>query len=59
VNGRAERHGLLVRAIGDTISFCPPLIITHTEIGEMIARFCRALDDTLAHVIENGLDRAR
>jgi 4-aminobutyrate--pyruvate transaminase len=59
LNGRAERHGLLVRAIGDTISFCPPLIITHTEIGEMIARFCRALDDTLAHVIENGLDRAR
>lgn len=45
---RAEEHGLIVRAIGDTIAFCPPLVIRRQEIEEMIARFARALDDTLA-----------
>ena len=45
-NQRAEEHGLIVRAIGDTISFCPPLIISHYEIDEMISRFRLALDDT-------------
>ena len=52
---RAEHHGLILRAIGDTISFCPPLIIDRAEIGEMIARFARALNDTLAMVEERGL----
>jgi 4-aminobutyrate--pyruvate transaminase len=28
----------------DTISFCPPLIITDTEIEEMFDRFGAALD---------------
>ena len=51
----AESHGLIVRAIGDTISFCPPLIINKTEIKEMIARFETALDDTLRMVKENNL----
>jgi 4-aminobutyrate--pyruvate transaminase len=54
-NQRAEDHGLIVRAIGDTISFCPPLIITAEEIAEMIARFRLALDDTLEMVRERGL----
>lgn len=54
-NARAEEHGLIVRAIGDTISFCPPLIISRDEIEEMLARFRRALDDTLVHVRDAGL----
>ncbi|MBS29059.1 MAG: aspartate aminotransferase family protein [Alphaproteobacteria bacterium] len=54
-NERAEDHGLIVRAIGDTISFCPPLIINQVEIKEMIARFQKALDDTLEMV--RGLDQ--
>ena len=53
-NQRAEDHGLIVRAIGDTISFCPPLIINHAEIEEMIARFRRALDDTLEKLRSEG-----
>ncbi len=48
--GRGHEHGLVIRAIGDTICFCPPLIITEAEIDEMIARFSRALDDTTAWV---------
>ena len=51
----AEQHGLIVRAIGDTIAFCPPLIISETEIEEMLARFRRALDDTAS---ELGLTRS-
>jgi len=47
---RAEEHGLILRAIGDTISFCPPLIINQSEIEELILRFQLALDDTLAMV---------
>ncbi|MEK9901671.1 MAG: aminotransferase class III-fold pyridoxal phosphate-dependent enzyme, partial [Rhodospirillaceae bacterium] len=53
-NQRAEDHGLIVRAIGDTISFCPPLIINRAEIEEMIARFRRALDDTLEMLRSEG-----
>ena len=47
---RAEEHGLIIRAIGDTIAFCPPLIITESEIKLMISRFNAALDDTLIMV---------
>jgi 4-aminobutyrate--pyruvate transaminase len=40
----AEEEGLIVRAIGDTIAFCPPLIISEAEIQELLARFTKALD---------------
>lgn len=53
-NAQAEEHGLIVRAIGDTISFCPPLIISEAEIDEMLARFGRALDDTVAWLTETS-----
>ena len=53
--GRAEEHGLIVRALGDRAAFSPPLIITEDEIGEMLARFRRALDDTANWVADQGL----
>ena len=53
--GRAEEHGLIVRALADRAAFSPPLIITEDEIGEMLARFRRALDDTANWVAEQGL----
>ena len=53
--GRAEEHGLIVRALGDRAAFSPPLIIAEDEIGEMLARFRRALDDTATWVAEQGL----
>jgi 4-aminobutyrate--pyruvate transaminase len=40
----AEAEGLIVRAIGDTIAFCPPLIISEAEIQELLLRFQKALD---------------
>ncbi|MBT5646743.1 MAG: aspartate aminotransferase family protein, partial [Rhodospirillaceae bacterium] len=52
-------HGVILRAIGDTISFCPPLVIDKQEIEELILRFRHALDDTLAMVQEQGWLSAR
>ena len=45
--GRAQEHGLLVRALpGDALAFCPPLVVTEEEIDMIIERFAKALDDT-------------
>jgi 4-aminobutyrate--pyruvate transaminase len=52
---RAQEHGLIVRAMGDAVALCPPLIITSDEIDEMLRRFGRALDDTAAAVSRAGL----
>jgi 4-aminobutyrate--pyruvate transaminase len=41
----AEQRGLLVRAIGDAIAICPPLIISESEIAELIDRLALALGD--------------
>ncbi|KAA0972181.1 aspartate aminotransferase family protein [Aureimonas fodinaquatilis] len=47
---RGHEHGLIIRAIGDTIAFCPPLIITQSDVADMLARFGRALDDTATYL---------
>jgi 4-aminobutyrate--pyruvate transaminase len=44
----AEKNGLIVRAIGDTIAFCPPLVISEQEIAEILLRFTAALDESVA-----------
>ena len=38
-----HEEGLIIRAIGDIIAFCPPLIITPAQIDDMFDRFARAL----------------
>ncbi len=48
-------EGVIVRAIGDTISVCPPLIITADEVDDMFDRITRALDKTEAWVRKEGL----
>ena len=40
----ALEQGLIVRAMGDAVAFCPPLIISGAQIEEMFQRFGRALD---------------
>ncbi|MFV2001847.1 MAG: aminotransferase class III-fold pyridoxal phosphate-dependent enzyme, partial [Paracoccaceae bacterium] len=51
VMDRAAHHGLIVRAlVNDTIAFCPPLIITTSQINDMFDAFGRALDDAIGHV---------
>ena len=36
-------EGLVVRAMGDSIAFCPPLFITEEQVDELFDRFERAL----------------
>lgn len=43
---QAQARGLIVRPILDTIAFCPPLIISETEINQMIERYAEALEAT-------------
>lgn len=38
-----HEEGLIIRAIGDVIAFCPPLVISEGDMDEMFARFGRAL----------------
>jgi 4-aminobutyrate--pyruvate transaminase len=39
----ALQEGLIVRAMGDAVAFCPPLIITPAQIDEMFERFDHAM----------------
>jgi 4-aminobutyrate---pyruvate transaminase len=44
----AQAEGLIVRSLaGDTLSLCPPLIITPDELDQLFERLTRALDRTL------------
>ncbi|MGB2358839.1 MAG: aminotransferase [Porticoccaceae bacterium] len=44
----AQDNGLLIRTVaGSCLGFCPPLIITHEQIDEMIDKVAPALDATL------------
>lgn len=51
----AQDEGLITRAMGDRVAFCPPLIITEAQIDEMFDRYERALDKTLAWAKAEGL----
>lgn len=49
------KNGLLVRAIGDTVALCPPMIITEEQVDEMIEALTTALDATEDWVRKEGL----
>jgi len=42
---QAHAHGLIVRAIYDTIAFCPPLITTEEDIDAIFTAFGKTLND--------------
>ncbi len=50
-----QELGLINRAMGDAVAFCPPLIITADEINEMFDMVETALDRTEAWVRKEGL----
>ncbi|MGF1659173.1 MAG: aminotransferase [Rubrimonas sp.] len=47
-------RGVILRAIGDSVAACPPMIITEDEIREMFAPMEEALDATLAWAKAEG-----
>ena len=44
----AQERGLIVRNLGDSIAFCPPIIISDAQVDELFEKFAGALDDTKA-----------
>lgn len=44
--GHCFDSGVVMRAVGDTMFLCPPMVITETEIDEMFRRIRLALDLT-------------
>ena len=53
-----EGHGAILRALGDRIAFCPPMVITEAELNELFDRFELALADTEAWVAKESLRAA-
>jgi 4-aminobutyrate--pyruvate transaminase len=47
-------HGVILRAMGDTLGFCPPMIITEDEIEELFEPMEKALDATYAWARAEG-----
>jgi len=41
-------NGLIMRAVGDTMIIAPPLVISKTEIDELVAKARKCLDLTLS-----------
>ena len=50
-----QDNGLICRAIGDVMAFCPPLIITPAQIDELFDKFDRAMALTLEWANGQGL----
>ncbi|MCP5202173.1 MAG: aminotransferase class III-fold pyridoxal phosphate-dependent enzyme [Gammaproteobacteria bacterium] len=48
-------NGLICRAIGDVMAFCPPLVITSAQVDELFDKFERAMAATLAWAHGEGL----
>jgi 4-aminobutyrate---pyruvate transaminase len=44
VNGLLTEQGCITRNMADAIAFCPPLIITESEVDQMVGCLARALD---------------
>ena len=53
LGANARKNGLILRLVGNRIAFSPPQIISETEVGEMIGRLTRALDDTWSAIGQN------
>lgn len=55
VEERCLENGLIVRAIGDNLAFCPPLITTDAEIDEIFDIAQKSLDEAEIWVNKEGL----
>lgn len=48
------KRGVIVRAIGDSLAFCPPMIISNADLDALFAPVEEALDATLAWAKAEG-----
>ena len=49
------RNGLVMRAVRDSLILSPPLVISKSEIDELVARARKTLDDSHAELSKRGL----
>jgi 4-aminobutyrate---pyruvate transaminase len=54
VDAASQRHGLILRVVGDRLVFAPPLVIEASEIEEISERLERALDDVAKDLRSEG-----
>jgi 4-aminobutyrate---pyruvate transaminase len=52
---RCQAHGVILRALGDTIAIAPPLVAEADCITEILAKLSLALDETLEFAEGHGL----
>ena len=50
-----QANGLIARAIGDVMAFCPPLIVTSEQVDEIFGKFEHAMEATLQWANSEGL----
>ena len=53
VNATLQNAGVISRALGDVTAFCPPLIITESQVDTMVGRLADVLDE-VAKAIRRG-----
>lgn len=54
IQQHAFEAGLVVRALGDTLVFAPPLIVNQEQVDEILRRFASALDAGLHGFLKSG-----
>jgi 4-aminobutyrate---pyruvate transaminase len=54
IERRCQEHGAILRALGDTLTAAPPLIIEPSEIEQILRIIGRALDETYGHARSEG-----
>jgi 4-aminobutyrate--pyruvate transaminase len=54
VDAASQRHGLMLRVVGDRLVFAPPLVIEAAEIEDISERLERALDDVAQDLKREG-----
>jgi 4-aminobutyrate--pyruvate transaminase len=45
VNATLQNAGVISRALGDATAFCPPLIITESQVDTMVGKLADVLDE--------------
>ncbi len=50
-----HEEGMICRNVGDTLALCPPMIVTDSDIDEIVQRMGRILDRTAAWVAQTGI----
>ena len=54
IERRCQEHGVILRALGDTLTVAPPLIVDRETLAEVVRVVGVALDETLRHVKAEG-----